>query len=93
MTTLKDKPFALIGVNSWTDDPQQLKEVMDREKLNWRSFTGEERINQQWNMPATPTYVILDHEGIIRHKWTGKVGEKTIDDALHRLIEKIAAKE
>ena len=86
MTTLKDKPFALIGVNSWTDDPQQLKEVMTREKINWRSFTGEERINRQWNLPATPTMFILDHKGIIRHKWVGKVGNKTIDGALDQLI-------
>lgn len=92
MTTLQNKPFALIGVNSWTKDPKQLKEVMDREKLSWRSFTGEERINRQWNMPATPAMYILDHEGIIRHKWIGKVGESTIDRALDRLIQQAGAK-
>ena len=86
MTKLKDKPFALIGVNSWTDDPAKLREVMTREKLNWRSFTGEERINRQWNLPATPTMYVLDHTGKIRHKWVGKVGDQVVDAALDRLI-------
>ncbi len=64
---------------------------MTREKLNWRTFTGEEHINRQWNMPATPTMYILDHTGVIRHKWVGKVGEQTIDRALDRLIEEVEA--
>ena len=59
---------------------------MTKEKLNWRSFTGEEAINRQWNLPATPTKYIIDHNGRIRHKWVGKVGEKTIDAALEKLL-------
>ena len=59
---------------------------MTKEKLNWRSFTGEQAINRQWNLPATPTTYIVDQKGTIRHKWVGKVGEKTIDAALEKLI-------
>lgn len=59
---------------------------MTKEKLNWRSFTGEQAINRQWNLPATPTMYIIDHKGTIQHKWVGKVGEKTIDAALEKLI-------
>ena len=39
---------------------------MTKEKLNWLSFTGDERINRQWNRPATSTMYILDHTGTIR---------------------------
>ena len=62
---------------------------MTREKLNWRSFTGAEAINRQWNLPATPTVYIIDHNGIIRHKWAGIVGDKTIDAALEKLIREV----
>ena len=59
---------------------------MTRENLNWRSFTGEEAINRQWNLPATPTTYLIDHKGTIRNKWVGSVGEKAIDTALEELI-------
>lgn len=59
---------------------------MTKEKLNWRSFTGEQAINLQWNLPATPTMYIIDHKGTIRHKWVGNVGEWTIDAALEKII-------
>ena len=64
---------------------------MIKEKLNWRSFRREEAINRQWNLPATPTMYIIDHNGTIRHKWVGKVGEKTIDAALEKLIRRVDA--
>ena len=79
----------MIGVNSWTDDPQKLKQVMTKEKLNWRSFTGDQATNRQWNLPATPTMYIIDHNGTIRHKWVGMVGEEAIDEALDRLIREV----
>lgn len=59
---------------------------MDRENLNWRSFTYQESINSQWN-PSTPTYYVLDRKGVIRHKWIGAPGEKAIDTALEKLID------
>jgi hypothetical protein len=40
----------------------------------------------KWNFPATPTFYLIDHKGIIRHKWTGAPGEKVMDAALEKLI-------
>ena len=66
---------------------------MDKEKLNWRSFVIQDAINDKWSEPATPTYYIIDHKGVIRNKWFGNPGEKAIDGALEKLIrESIAAK-
>lgn len=59
---------------------------MAREKINWRTFDDDGPINRQWNLPATPAFYIIDHEGTIRRKWIGKPGEKTIDTALEKLI-------
>ena len=88
MTTLKDKPFAVIGVNSWAHDPGELKEVMTEHAINWRTFDDDGEINRRWNFPATPAFYIVDHTGTIRRKWIGKPGEKTIDSALEKLIPK-----
>ena len=62
---------------------------MVKEKLNWRSFDdqSDQNINAQWNVPATPTMYIIDHQGTIRHKWVGKADDKSIDAALEKLIQ------
>ena len=87
MTNLKDKPFALIGVNSWPRDSGELAKLMTREKLNWRTFDDPDRvINGRWNYLATPVFYIIDGQGTIRRKWVGKPGEKTIDAALEKLL-------
>jgi peroxiredoxin len=83
----------LIGVNVNVmanvngHEPKELKEVMDKEKLNWRSFADQGDIVRKWNMPFTPTFYVIDHKGAIRHKWVGSPGEKAIDTALEKLIQ------
>ena len=63
---------------------------MDKEKLVWRSFAdpgplGQGAIATRWNLAATPTLYVLDHHGVIRHKWVGSPGEKALDAALDQL--------
>ena len=88
---MKDKPFALIGVNVNGYDARKLKDVMDKEQLTWRSFAdpgglGQGPIVAKWNLPATPTFYVIDHRGVIRHKWVGNPGERVIDAAVEKLI-------
>ena len=61
----------------------------------WRSFTNGAEIIAKWNLPGTPTFYVLDHQGVIRHKWVGssagyRLGglpdAKTIEEALEKLI-------
>jgi hypothetical protein len=75
----------LIGVNVSEFETKNLKERMDKEKMNWRSFVHQDAVNAKWN-PSTPSYYILDHKGVIRYKWVGAPGDKAIDTALEKLI-------
>jgi protein-disulfide isomerase len=89
---LKDKPFALIGVHIGGSTAKQLKEVMEKGKLTWRSFVdagnaGAGPIATKWNLSATPTFYVIDHKGVIRYKWAGAPGEKVLDAALDKLIK------
>ena len=79
----------MIGVNTNSSDPKKLKAIMDKEKLNWRSF-GSRDVTVKWNA-STPGYYIIDHKGVIRHKWMGNSGpgEKAIDTALEKLIHEV----
>ena len=69
-----------------THEPGQLKAVMKEENITWRSFDDDGEIWEQWNSPATPAYYLMDHQGIIRHKWTVNPGEKTLDAILEKRI-------
>ena len=90
---MKDKPFALIGVNINCHDPKTLKEVMDKEQLNFRSFTdtaaggGLGVIGSAWNLFGTPTVFVLDHKGVIRYRQIGIPDKKAIDEVLNKLIK------
>jgi hypothetical protein len=66
------------------------------EKLTWRSFAdpgelGRGPIATRWNLPATPTFYVIDPRGVIRHKWVGSPGAKAIDAALDKLIKEAEA--
>lgn len=76
-----------MGINVTPHEPEELKKVMEKENLNWRSFADDGAINRKWNLPATPAFYVLDDQGLIRHKWIGHPGENSIDDALEKLIE------
>ena len=87
MKKLAEKPFALIGVNVMAHDSKQLKEVMVKENMNWRSTADQGAIAEKWNSPGTPVYYCLDPMGVIRYKWVGNPGEKAIDAGLEKLIQ------
>ena len=96
---MKGKPFALIGVNINCHDPKTLKRVMDKEQLNFRSFTdtaageGLGVIGSAWNLFGTPTVFVLDHKGVIRYRHMGIPDRKAIDGVLKELIREAEAKD
>ncbi len=87
---LKDKPFALLGVNS-DRDKRKLRNRMQEENITWRSFWcgplgTRGRIPSQWGVRGWPTIYILDHKGVIRYK--GPRGEK-MDQAVDTLLAEL----
>jgi hypothetical protein len=91
VSNLRDKPFALIGVHVGGANVKQLKDVMEKENIIWRSFAdvgqaGAGPIATKWNLSATPTFYLIDHKGVIRYKWAGPPGEKVMGAALEKLI-------
>lgn len=84
---LKDKPFALIGVNSDTDKAK-VKKRMDQEKITWRSFWNgpdgtDGPISTAWNVRGWPTVYVIDAKGVIRAK---NVRWEKLDDAVDELL-------
>jgi hypothetical protein len=85
------KPFALIGVNSDTDKAK-LKELNEKEEITWRSFwCGEDgtsgEIPSAWRVQGWPTLYLIDHKGVIRHKFVGNPGDKKLDELIAELVK------
>jgi len=94
---LADKPFAVIGVNLSEPNTSALKKLAEKENLTWRSFSdpptseGYGAIAKKWNLAGTPTIYLIDHKGVIRHKWLGGARAKVIDNAVEKLIQEVEA--
>jgi peroxiredoxin len=94
---LAGKPFAVIGVNISEPNTTALKKLVEKENLTWRSFSdprtneGLGAISKRWNLAGTPTIYLIDHRGVIRHKWLGGAREKVIDNAVEELIRELEA--
>jgi hypothetical protein len=91
---MKDKPFALIGVNSDKDVARAKKAVADN-KLNWRSFHAGPQgaggpIPEAWAIKGWPTIVVLDGERKIHYR--GHDGEEATKVAKELVARMTAGK-
>jgi hypothetical protein len=89
----KDKPFALVGVNS-DEDKEQLKKRIAEEKITWRSFWNGPQgtdgpIAKAWNVRGWPTIYVLDAKGVIRFK---HARGKDLDEAIDQLLKETEKK-
>ena len=85
--TFKDKPFALLGVNS-DGDRSVLQKIIKDQGLNYRNAVDGSTsgpIATAWNVQGWPTVYVIDAEGVIRNKFIGvdaKVLTKAVEDLL-----------
>ena len=87
---MKDRPFALIGVNS-DADKEKLRPRMEEENITWRSFWNGPKgtggpISEAWNVSGWPTLYVIDHNGVIRAKSVG-FDKELIDSTIYEWVE------
>jgi len=89
---LEGKPFALIGVNS-DDDREELKRVLIREKITWRSFwnggSPDGPISRRWRVDGWPSIWVIDARGVIRYR---DVHFEEMDQAVDALLAEMGQK-
>jgi thioredoxin family protein len=93
VTAMKDRPFALVGVNS-DKDLAKIRATVKEKKINWRSFQNlpegaSRKISADWSVRGWPTLVVLDAE--MRIVYRGHDGEEAIAK-VRRLIAELEAK-
>jgi thiol-disulfide isomerase/thioredoxin len=93
VTRMADKPFVLLGVNS-DRDRTAVTNVIAKEKLTWRSFwnggSSNGPISRAWNIQGWPTVFLIDHKGVIRHKWEGAPPAAVLERAIDDLVKAAA---
>ena len=90
---LKDKPFVLISVSA-DEEKKTLQKFLEKEEMPWVHWWDngpESDVLKKYRVRAFPTLYLIDHAGIIRHKWIGAPDNDKLDAAIEELV-KIAEK-
>lgn len=82
----KEPSFVLIGISSDSDE-EVWKEFTEKNKMVWPQYRDRDRrIHRAFGVRAFPTYIVIDHEGIVRFASVGASWERSVD--LHEAIQK-----
>ena len=90
--TYKDKPFALIGINS-DGSRSALQKIIKEQNINYRNaFDGsimgtKGPIAKAWNISGWPTIYVIDAAGVIRAQVLGADNRK-LTEAIEAALKK-----
>ncbi len=66
-----------------------VRAAVEKNGMTWPSFRCGGELNgiaTKWGVRSWPTVYLLDHDGVIRHKWKGDPGTKVLDAAVEKLV-------
>lgn len=87
---LKDRPFALIGINS-DGDRAVVQKILKENGITWRQaidVSTDGVLARGWNVRGWPTIYIVDANGVIRYK---NLRDQEMEDAVVRLLGEVKA--
>jgi peroxiredoxin len=81
------RPFAVLGVNR-DRSKEELQRYLDQNKLPWQNVFDESgNISDQWKVSSLPTFVLVDHNGLIAGRWEGAGNGGEIEQAIKKAVE------
>jgi peroxiredoxin len=89
----KEKSFMMISV-SVHDEEDKWRAFIARNQMAWTQYLDRDsKVQRAFRVDRFPTYVLIDHEGIVRFRTSGMSFEReaALNDAIHKQI-KISAK-
>lgn len=87
----KEPSFVLIGISSDRDD-EVWRDFTEKNKMIWPQYRDKDRrIQNAFGVRSFPTYVVIDHEGIVRHRSVGMSWARaaTLDEAIKKQVKLI----
>jgi peroxiredoxin len=88
----KDSTFVVIGISS-DGDEQAWKEFTEKNKMVWPQYRDKNhKILSAFNIHAFPTYIVIDHEGIVRFQSVGFswMRSASLDEAIKKYTKAAA---
>lgn len=88
----KEPSFVLIGVSTDAEE-ETWREFTAKEKMIWPQYWDRDRrVVRAFSVRAFPTYVVIDHEGIIRFRTSGTSWERSafLYDAIKKHVKLVA---
>lgn len=88
------KPFVLVSVDV-NDEEATWREYIAKNKMSWMHVRDDNRrIQQTYGVNAFPTYILIDHEGIILNRALGAgiQTEDTVQSAVKKAMKALAAR-
>jgi hypothetical protein len=90
---LKDKPFALLGINCGDGKIDEVAPRLVEEGIAWRNAIDDEAegaslrsLAKTWNVHGFPQLYLVDAKGVIRQKWLGSPGDEVLDKEIDALV-------
>jgi thiol-disulfide isomerase/thioredoxin len=85
----RESTFVLIGISADFDDAVW-RDFTDRNRMVWPQYRDRDRrLGNVFNINALPTYIIIDHEGILRFQSSG-YGAANLDSAVRKYVKAAA---
>jgi len=79
----KDEPFVILGISADRQRGEWQSFIVGN-SLKWHHYLDERgQLARSFGIEVFPSYLLLDHEGIVRHTWTG-YGSSTDGDIEHK---------
>ena len=88
----KEPSFVLIGISSDRDE-EEWRQFTEKNKMVWAQYRDENgRIQRAFGVRAFPTYIVIDHEGIVRYRSVGLsfMGSADLDGAIRKQVKIVA---
>jgi peroxiredoxin len=89
--TYANRPFVLVGIAQ--DEPETIREFLTRNRMPWDNIADPSgRIGKQWNIDAVPSFILLDHEGVIRDRLIGGGDVDSLWKEVEVLVQQVEKK-
>lgn len=88
----KEGTFMIIGISSDSDE-EEWREFTVKNKMVWPQYRDKDRrIQRAFGIHAFPTYILIDHEGIVRFSSIGLSWQRSasLDGAIQKQVKIVA---
>jgi peroxiredoxin len=84
--------FVLIGISADSEE-DVWREFTVKNRMNWPQYRDRDRrLQRAFRVSAFPTYVVIDHEGIVRFQSEGASWKRSVDllQAIQKQVKIVA---